>query len=155
MKEFTEQEIYEKLREKVFFYVTYQKRTEAEIRHNFLPLFKKYNISKNAYIDLIEELKEKGHIDDKEFVRKKFKGYLGFKLASVKEIEHKILKKGISRDLIDEYIEQNREMLDKYETESAKKVYEKKKAYKIDSTDEEIKEYLRRKGYREEIINHL
>lgn len=152
MNSFDGNPIYEKLREKVFFYVTYQKRTESEVKHTFLSTFKKYNIPEEILEELIEELKEKGHIDDKYFVKKKFKAYINFKLLSVKEITNKILQKGVSKDLIDEYIEQNKEQLYEHEIKSAKNLYEKKIKEK---SDEEVKRYLLKKGYNEDIVNSL
>lgn len=152
MSEFTENEVYEKLREKVFFYVTFQKRTEAEIRRNFLPLFKKYNISKDMYYDLVEELKEKGYVDDTEFIRRKFDSYIKFKICSVKEIEYKLLQKGVSKESIDSYKEENKELLYQHELTSAKILYEKKIA---DKSDEEARLFLRRKGYPEEIVKQV
>lgn len=152
MKEVAENEVYEKLREKVFFYVTYQKRTEAELRRNFLPLFKKYNVSKDLYYDLVEELKEKGHIDDAEFIRKKFDSYIRFKSCSVKEIEYKLLQKGVSKEAIDSYKEENRELLYQHELTSARLLYEKKI---VDKSDEEARLFLRRKGYLEDVVKQV
>ncbi len=153
MNSFDGNPIYEKLREKVFFYVTYQRRTASEVKRTFLPAFKKYNIPEEILEDLVEELKEKGHIDDKDFVKKKFKAYVSFNnLLSVKEITNKMLQKGVSKDLIDEYIEQNRGQLYEHEVKAAKKLYEKKIAEK---SDEEVKRYLLRKGYNEDIVDSL
>lgn len=152
MQEILESEIYEKIREKVFFYVTYQKRTEAEIRRTFSPIFKKYDIPKEICDDLIEELKEKGYIDDKDFVKRTFGSYMNFKVSSIKEIEYKILQKGVSKDLINDYIEENKEKLYEHEFVAAKRLYEKKNAGK---SDEEVKKYLRRKGFLEDVIDKL
>ena len=99
MQEILNSEIYEKIREKVFFYVTYQKRTESEVRRAVAKLFQKYNISDDVFEDLIEELKEKGHIDDKDFVRRRFNASVNSRLSSVKEIEYKILQKGIPKKI--------------------------------------------------------
>lgn len=152
MQELLGNEIYEKIREKVFFYVTYQKRTEAEVRRTFLPVFEKHNISKELCDDLIEELKEKGYIDDKEFIKRKFGSYMNFKISSIKEIEYKILQKGVSKNLINDYLAENKEKIYEHEYSAAKKLYEKKIA---DKSDEEVKRYLRRKGFLEDIINQL
>lgn len=152
MQEILESEIYEKIREKVFFYVTYQKRTEAEVRRTFSPIFDKYNISKEICDDLLEELKLKGYIDDKDFVKRKFGSYMNFKVSSIKEIEYKILQKGISKELINDYVEENKEKLYEHEFTAAKRLYEKKIAEK---SDEEVKKYLRRKGFLEDVINKL
>lgn len=152
MQELSGNEIYEKIREKVFFYVTYQKRTEFEVRRVFLPVFEKYNISKEICDELIEELKEKGYLDDKEFVKRKFGVYMKFKVLSIKEIEYKILQKGISRSLINDYLEENKEKLIEHEYIVCKKLYDKKI---VDKSDDEVKRYLRRKGFMEDAVNSL
>ena len=152
MQEIVGNEIYEKIREKVFFYVTYQKRTEAEVRRTFLPIFEKYNISEELCNNLIEELKEKGYIDDKEFVKRKFIPSMNLKMLSIKEIEYKMLQKGVAKDIVSDYIKENEEKLYEYELNAAKKLYEKKI---IEKSDEEVKRYLKRKGFLEEIISQL
>lgn len=152
MKENIENNIYERIREKVFFYATYQKRTEAEIRQKVLPLFEKYNIPQDTLSDLIEELKEKGYIDDVDFVKKKFKSYINLKKSSVKEIEYKLLQKGIAKEDIDSYKEINKERLYQHEIEAAKRLYEKQISNK---SDEEARLYLRRKGFSLDIVNKI
>ena len=152
MSSFDGDPIYEKLREKVFVYVTYQRRTVAEVKRTFSPAFKKHNIPEEILEELVEELIDKGHLDDEDFVKRKFKAYLNFKILSVKEIEYKLLQKGVSRELIDNYIEQNREKLAEHEITSAKLLYEKKLA---NSSPEEAKRHLLRKGYKEDVINDL
>lgn len=152
MSSFDGEPIYEKIREKVFIYVTYQRRTVSEVKRTFLPTFRKYNIPEEILEELVEELQEKGHLDDKDFVKRKFKAYINFKLLSVKEISYKILQKGIAKDLVEDYIEENREKLYEHEITSAKILYEKKLA---NSSEEEVKRYLLRKGYREDIVNTL
>lgn len=152
MSELSQEEVLEKLREKVFFYVSYQKRTELEIKRTFMPLFKKFNISRDVYNDLIEELKEKGYIDDADFVRRKFVSYTNLKPISVKEISFKILQKGISQELIDDYIEKNQERIREHQIKSVKQLYEKKISEK---SEEEVKQFLRRKGFTEDIIKEI
>ena len=145
-------EIYEKIREKVFYYVMYQKRTEAEVKRKFSPIFKKYNISEETCTDLLEELKEKGYIDDKEFVRRKFGACMNFKVSSAKEIKYSMIQKGIPTDLIDQYMEENHDKIYQHEIVAAKRIYDKKCETK---SDEEIKMYLRKKGFSEDAINEL
>jgi len=152
MNQMAGNKIYEKLREKVFFYVTYQRRTEGEVRRNFLPLFKKNNIPREVYNDLIAELKDKGYIDDADFVRKRFVSLINFKQYSIKEMEHKILEKGIDKDLVEECKENIWEQLCEHEVKAAKILYDKKIKEK---SEEDIKQYLRRKGFMESSIQQL
>lgn len=145
-------EIYEKIREKVFFYVTYQKRTEEEVRRKFLPIFNKYGIPAEKCEELLEELNEKGYIDDKDFVKRKFMSCMNFKISSIKEIKYKMMQKGIPANIIDEYIEENSEKIYQYEVAAVKKTYDKKSENK---SDDEIFMYLRRKGFSEDAIKAL
>ncbi len=60
MQEIQKNEIYERIREKAFFFCNISKRrTEAQVRRNFEPLFEKNGVSKDLYEDLIEEVKKK------------------------------------------------------------------------------------------------
>lgn len=152
MQEIQKNEIYERIREKAFFFVTYQRRTEAQVRRNFEPLFEKNGVSKDLYEDLIEELKEKGYIDDKEYVEKRFMSYMSFKTVSIKELKHKLMQRGISKEIIQEYIDENQEKIAEYDVKAAKFVYDKKIK---ERTDEEVKRYLIRKGFPEDVVNKI
>lgn len=152
MQEIQKNEIYERIREKAFFFVTYQRRTEAQVRRNFEPLFEKNGVSKDLYEDLIEELKEKGYIDDKEYVEKRFMSYMSFKTVSIKELKHKLMQRGISKEVIQEYIDENQEKIAEYDVKAAKFVYDKKIK---ERTDEEVKRYLIRKGFPEDVVNKI
>ena len=68
---------------------------------------------------------------------------------SIKEIEYKLLSKGINKDKIENYISENREALLEYEQKSAKHIFIKKQ-----TTMEEynIIQYLKKKGYLSETI---
>ena len=68
---------------------------------------------------------------------------------SIKEIEYKLLSKGVKKHTIDEYIYKNREELLEYELNSAKNIFIKKQTT---MNREEIVLYLRKKGYINEVI---
>lgn len=77
---------------------------------------------------------------------------MNLKNLSIKEIYYKLLSKGISKNLLDEYIETHQEELSNYEIISAKKIWNKK----IRQSDEKnVKEFLYKKGYKEETINNV
>ena len=65
---------------------------------------------------------------------------------SIKEIEYKLLTKGIKKDIIDDYICENKETLLEFEIKSARSILIKKQ-----NTPETIAN-LRKKGYLEETI---
>lgn len=103
-------------------YIVYKKRTESEIRKKFC-----HTIEENMLEDIIEYLKEAGYINDKEYIEKLVNEYINLKSMSVREMKNKIYEKGIYADIIEDYIDENREILEEYELKSAKKLADKKK----------------------------
>ena len=94
--------------------------------------------------DVIDHLKEIGYINDLEYINRAVAEFKNLKNMSIKEIEYKLLTKGIDKNLIDDYIYNNREDMLEYEINSAKKIFVKKQGT---VEKEEIKNYLRKKGY--------
>ena len=138
-------EEFDKEKTKVLKYILYKKRTEQEIRKKFANL-----IDENMLEDIIEYLKEAKYIDDNEFIEKTINNFIALKNLSIKEIEYKLLSKGIEKNIIENYISENKEELEQYEIKSAKNIIYKKSA----SMDEdEIKQYLIKKGYKKENID--
>ena len=131
-------EEFDKLKTKVLKYVLYKKRTEKEIRQKFI------NDNGQMLDDVIDHLKEIGYINDLEYINRAVAEFKNLKNMSIKEIEYKLLTKGIDKNLIDDYIYNNREDMLEYEINSAKKIFVKKQGT---VEKEEIKNYLRKKGY--------
>ena len=136
---------FEKLKEfdiqktKVFKYITYKKRTEQEVRRKF-----KGQIEENMLDEIIEYLKEAKYLDDYDFIERQVKEYMNLKTMSVKEIKYKLIAKGLDRKLIEQYIDRNYEELSEYEKRCVEKIKQKKSG----ASEEEIKQYLYRKGYK-------
>ncbi len=124
---------------KVFKYITYKKRTEQEVRKKF-----KGQIEEQMLEEIIEYLKEAKYLDDYEFIEKQVREYINLKTLSIKEIKYKLLSKGLDKKLIEKYIDNNNEELKEYE----QKCIEKIKRKKSELSEEEIKQYLYRKGYK-------
>lgn len=124
---------------KVFKYIMYKKRTEQEVRKKF-----KGQIEEQMLDEIIEYLKEAKYLDDYEFIEKQVREYMNLKTLSIKEIKYKLISKGLDRKIIEKYIDNNYEELEEFE----KKCIEKIKAKKSDQTEEEIRQYLYRKGYK-------
>ena len=124
---------------KVFKYIMYKKRTEQEVRKKF-----KGQIEEQMLEEIIEYLKEAKYLDDYEFIEKQVREYMNLKTLSIKEIKYKLLSKWLDKKLIEKYMDNNYEELDEYE----KKCIEKIKLKKSDQTEEEIRQYLYRKGYK-------
>ena len=143
MESIEEIEEFDELKSKVLKYVLYKKRTEAEIRQKF-----EQNTGNNLE-NVIEYLKEADYINDERYIKKAVEEYINLNNMSIKEIQYKLLSKGLDRALIDEYICKNKEKLVDFEFASAEKIYNKKKSI---MADEEIFSFLRKKGYMEETI---
>lgn len=136
-------EEFDKLKTKVLKYVLYKKRSEAEIRQKFSE-----NTGK-MLDDVIQYLQENNYINDYEYIEKSVQEFQRLKNMSIKEIEYKLLSKGIDKEKIDNYISDNKESLLEYELNSAKNVFIKKQAT---TQVEDIIKYLKNKGYLGEVI---
>lgn len=130
---------------KVLKYILYKKRSEQEVRKKFSGV-----IQEDLLNDVIEYLKEANYIDDKEFIIKTVNNLKMLKNLSIKEIKYKLMSKGLDKNDIEDYIYENKEELEEYEEKSAQNIISKK----IVSMDiEDIKQYLQKKGYKQENIN--
>ena len=136
-------EEFDKLKTKVLKYVLYKKRSEAEVRRKFS------DANDEMLDDVIQNLSENGYINDNAYIEKAVQEFIRLKDMSIKEIEYKLLSKGINKDKIENYISENREALLEYEQKSAKHIFIKKQ-----TTMEEynIIQYLKKKGYLSETI---
>ncbi len=132
-------EEFDKEKTKVLKYILYKKRTEQEVRRKF-----EQNIEPNLLEDIIEYLKEAKYLDDYEFIEKQVKEYMNLKTMSIKEIKYKLLAKGLDKKLIEKYIDNNYDELSEYEEKCAQKI----RAKKADLQEDEIRQYLYRKGYK-------
>ncbi len=136
-------EEFDKLKTKVLKYILFKKRTESEVRQKFKP------DEGEMLNDVINELKDLNYINDEKYIEKTVKEYMNLKNLSMKEVEYKLVSKGIKKDLVDSYIYTNKEMLLDYEMKSARNIIIKK----INLQDkEDILNYLRKKRYMEDSI---
>ena len=136
-------EEFDKLKTQVLKYVLYKKRSEAEVREKFS------KNTGNMLDNVIEYLKENEYIDDTVYIEKAVNEFMRLKNISIKEVQYKLLSKGISKDNIDNYIYNNREELLEYELNSAKQIMIKKENI---LEKDKIIDYLRKKGYMQETI---
>ena len=138
-------EEFEKIKEKELKYILYQKRSEQEVKNKFETL-----LAEDMLDDIIEYLKEAGYINDKNFIQKTVNNFIALKNLSIKEIQYKLLAKGIKKSDIEDYIYENKEELEEYEIKSASNIiYKKSNSMEI----QEIKQYLMKKGYKKDNID--
>ena len=139
-------ELFDKVKTKVLKYVLYKKRSEAEIRQ-------KFSAEDQEILDeVIEELKENGYIDDDAYIEKAINEYQRLKNMSIKEIEYKLLSKGIDRNALESYIANHQDELLEFEYNSAKNIIAKKQAI---MQMEDIINYLKKKGYKSETLKEI
>ena len=140
----------DEIKQKLLKYILFKKRTEAEVRRKLDDILTKTDCSElnslSEFVDgLIEELKEQGYIDDQRYIERSISEFMNLKTLSIWEIKNKLLQKGLDKELIEAYISNNKEMLQEYELNSAKKTTQKKA---ISMDELELKQYLMKRGYR-------
>ena len=140
-------EEFDGVKTKVLKYIMYKKRTEKEVRQKFSS-----SVDEILLDEVIENLKELGYIDDLKYTERAVNEFVAINTLSIREIEYKLYSKGISNDIIEQYIQSNIEALKEYEQECAQKLY-----YKKQSTMErdDIINFLRKEGYTSETIRNL
>lgn len=134
----------DKLKSKIFKYISYKKRTESEIRQKFA------DVNQDMLDNVIEYFKEQNYINENDYIERSIKEFLALKNLSIKELTYKLLQKGVKKSVLDDYVLENREMLVNYEIESAKRLIQKKSS---NMEIEEIKNYLFQKGYMSDTIS--
>ena len=138
-------EEFDKVKTKILKYILYKKRSENEVRRKFAK-----ELDENMLEDIIEYLKEAKYIDDSEYIRKTVNNFIILKNLSIKELKYKLLEKGLNKNDIEDYIYENKEELEEYEIKSISNIIYKKSA---SMEQDEIRQYLLKKGYKSENIN--
>lgn len=138
---------FDNIKTKMLKYIMYKKRTEKEVRQKFSS-----SVDEILLDDVIENLKELGYINDLRYVERAVNEFVAINTLSIREIKYKLYSKGISSNIIEQYINNNLETLEEYEQQCAQKIYYKKQA---SMENDEIVNFLRKKGYSSETIRNL
>ena len=137
-------EEFDKEKTRVLKYIMFKKRTEQEIKIKFSK-----TIDENMLEDIIEYLKEAGYINDEDYIDRAINEFIALKSLSLKEVKYKLLAKGLNKSLVEDYMYNHSDELEEYEVNSATRIAIKKST----SMDiDEIKQFLFKKGYRQESI---
>lgn len=137
-------EEFDKHKTKILKYILYKKRSEQEVRKKFSS-----TIEENMLEDIIQYLKDAQYINDEEYIERTIHNFIALKNLSLKEIQYKLIAKGLNRNAIENYLSANKETLEQYELKSVQNiVYKKSTSMEL----EEIKQYLLKKGYKLENI---
>lgn len=130
----------DKLKTKMLKYIMYKKRTEEEIKRKFA------NIEDSELVEeVMEELKEIGYINDESYIERAVTEHININNLSIKELKYKLMSKGLSINLIEDYIASKSEEMLEYEIESARTIILKKQNT---IEEQEIIQFLLKKGYR-------
>ena len=139
-------EEFDREKTKILKYIIYKKRSEQEVRTKF-----EKTIEPELLEDIIEYLKEANYINDKEYIQKTINNFIVLKNLSITQIKYKLYSKGLNKSDIEDYMYENSDELEEYETKSALNIINKK----LVSTElEEIKQYLLKKGYKQNSISN-
>ena len=114
-------EEFDRCKTKVLKYILYKKRTENEVRTKF-----NSSIEEDLLEDVIEYLKENKYIDDSDYIKRTINNFKILKSLSIVELRYKLLSKGIDKNLIEDYIYENKDEITEYEINSAIKIIDKK-----------------------------
>ena len=137
-------EEFDRCKTKVLKYILYKKRTENEVRTKF-----NSSIEEDLLEDVIEYLKENKYIDDSDYIKRTINNFKILKSLSIVELKYKLLSKGIDKNLIEDYIYENKYEITEYEINSAIKIIDKKSK---ELEKKEIISYLMKKGYKKDNI---
>lgn len=138
-------EDFDKEKTRVLKYILYKRRTEQEVRNKFAQ-----TINEDLLEDIIEYLKEAKYINDIEYIEKTVNNFKILKNLSIREVEYKLMAKGLKKSDIEQYLYDNKENLEEYEIKSASNIIYKKSS---SMEQEEIRQFLLKKGYKIENIN--
>ena len=137
-------EEFDEKKSKILKYIMYKKRSKQEIKNKFAG-----TMPEELLEDIMAELEENGYIDDSSYVERAINEFIALNNLSIKEVKYKLYNKGISSNIIDDYMYKNYEKMKEYEITSALNIIGKK----INTLEEnEIIQYLLKKGYKTDNI---
>lgn len=132
------------LRLKALSFVTRALKTERQVRDYLFKRCQDYKVQDEIIDEVVEEFKDFGYINDKEFAEAFLRSRIKNKPRSKFMLKSEMLSKGISKELGEEVLEE----LDVDEFELLKTLYEKKfKNEKITFEDQKKISFLSRKGF--------
>lgn len=130
---------FEVAKEKAVKFIGISKKTAFEV-HSKL---KKLNVSESTIKEVIDYLTNLGYIDDVDYVKAFVRQCQKMQKYSIYEIKQKLLIKGISKELVQEYVDKL------YSSGYEKEVVNKLLRVKLNNYEvEKQKNYLYRRGFK-------
>ena len=136
-----------KLYQRTLEWVLLRPRSRREVYDYLCKKIYEKKIDKGYIEQIIKRLEEKKYIDDFEFARWYVENRLVKKGVSQKRLQMELMKKGVSREIIDEVLD------GRDEREEIRKMIEKKQAKYDDS--QKLMAYLCRQGFSYDLVKEL
>ncbi len=148
----TEDEI-EKAYQRALNFLSYRNRSEQEIRLNL----QKHQIPETIIQPVLERLRERSLINDREFTQKWIENRREFHPRSKRALRSELYRKGISDQIIEEALQDINE--EELALELARKKIRKLKNLDKSTFQEKMYGFLSRRGFHyslsKEVVNHL
>jgi len=130
---------FEVAKEKAVRFIGISKKTANEVEAKL----KRLNVPSDTIKEVVEYLKGLGYIDDVDYAKSYIRQCIKMEKYSIYEIKQKLLIKGISRDILAEFVDEL------YTTDYERKVVEKLLCGKLSSMEQEKqKNYIYRRGFK-------
>ena len=130
--------------DKVIAYVLYQLRTVAEVRRKC----ERLKMDEDTIDETIDYLIDAGYLNDEKYAQKYVENTLRIKKSSANEIKIGLMRKGVSEDIIDKYVE----VPDVYDFEESSCIEIAAKKYRSTPDILKVKKFLIGKGYKFDVI---
>ena len=130
---------FEVAKEKAVKFIGISKKTSFEVENKL----RRLNVSNSTIKKVIEYLKDLDYIDDEEYIKAFIRQCIKMEKYSIYEIKQKLLIKGISRELLEQFVDEM------YTTDYERKVVDKLLDGKLSNVDaEKQKNYIYRRGFK-------
>ena len=136
-------EVHQKIKEKVFHLLSFRTRSRYELYTRLL----RKGFDRSKISNVIDELEEKGYIDDKEFSKMYATHLIRSKLLGKIAVKHQFIRHQIPSDILDSILD---ELYIKYPIEELIKRIILKKEHKLSPElikDKKLIDRIKRKGY--------
>lgn len=148
----------EKLLDRVYRFLAIRNRSEKEVRDYLLKKLQKYQSSSPSIEfvnEIVNQLKEEGLINDLEFIEWWVEQRSAFKPKGVYALKQELLQKGINKDLVDQYFQDCPQNESQLAEEALKKKIRLWQNLSSEKRKEKMINFLRRRGFGFEVIKNF
>lgn len=142
----------QRLLNRAYFYLRFRARTEKEIRDYLHRKNERYGYSPALIEEVIEQLRDEKLIDDASFVEAYINTRNLFKPKGEYALRNELLQKGVSKDLIQTYFDENPVEEELLAHRSLEKVWSRYRGLEWRKKYQKAGDYLRRRGFSYDVI---